>query len=82
MLVERNNMFHSLKVAILVFVHHRGWCSTLHLKEKPKDWHTICPLVDKIMLLLFPPIIVYNELDFEKAAKGKPGLVVFESDKI
>lgn len=50
----------SIKIAILCFVHFKGWCGKMHNDPKlidQDDWRTGCPLVDRIVLDLYPPVI-------------------------
>ena len=68
-------MIKAIIIAIYSYIHFKGWCIKLH-KERV-DWHTGCPIADKILLLLFPPIIVGRQIfnDLIKTG-GKPGLII------
>ena len=50
----------ALKIAILSYIHFKGWCNKLHITReqasKNESWKTGCPIADRILLELFPPM--------------------------
>jgi len=80
-------MIKTIQIAILSYIHHKGWCKKSHRKledyvSPDEAWRTECPYVDKIMLLLFPPRIFLGSQDaFEELAKKgvAPGTVFHEN---
>ena len=56
-------MFEAIKVAILCKVHYKGWCSGFHRPvgsafDPDRPWSVGCPVADRVIFTLFPPIIV------------------------
>ena len=70
-------MIKAIIIAIYSYIHFKGWCIKLH-KERV-DWHTGCPIADKMMLMLFPPLIVSREYGQEVKKSGfRPGSIIID----
>lgn len=72
----------ALKIAILAYIHHKGWCSFLHKENKNAAYD--CPLVGRIMFELNPPLIWQGSkrafLESMKDGGLKPGTVVIAEE--
>ena len=73
-------MIRATKIAILTYIHYRGWCSKLHKEpDKKRPWGGGCPVVDRIILDLYPPMIFRgsSEAFLEAVRKGiEPGSII------
>ncbi len=51
-----------ITVIILIWIHHKGWCKKLHrtpeMFQNLESWQGECPLIDKVMLYLYPLVVV------------------------
>ena len=46
-------MWTAIKIAIYVLIHSKNWCKHWHT-DKPLEWRHGCPMIDRIILMLYP----------------------------
>lgn len=76
----------AIKVAIYAYVHTKGWCAFLHHDRHDKPWSQGCPLADRILLDLFPPMIFKGTrealVEAQKQGLFTPGQIDWSLDGI